>query len=312
MAVNDFVKRSRFLIMLCLLSAALLVLAACGGGDEEDGAATEATSTTTSGVAASPTTAAVSAPSPTTAPTNTVAASPTEDQDEATATVEATATATEQEEDESPTADTGSATSTGEEALGEIGTIDPEALPNYTMNFNFEMTGLADQEDTTISLLIEQAALDNYYMLVNTDGTEVEVWQVGETSFVSQGGTGIVEVPAGSGQELFDPSLFLQSLPPFPPEMNVQEEGTEEVDGREARRYSIAGEDYLAASELGDVSQLSNIEGGVEILVDDELNILLLMNADITWTNPDGTEGGFIGLQEITDIGSTGEIAAPQ
>lgn len=301
--------------MFCMLVAAMLILAACGGGDEDDaGAEAEATSATTTIAVGSPTTEDEDAATPeaTTAPANTtVAASPTEDEGaEATAVVDVTATEA-AEDAESPTADTAVGSPEGDEALGDIETIDPAALPNYTMTFDFAVNGLLEQEDTEMSLLIEQASPDNYHMVVNTDGSEVEVWRIGEASYISQDGAAPIQVPAGSGQDLFEPSLFLQSLPPFPPEMNVQDEGIEEVNGREARRYTVAGEDYLAVSEIGDVSQLSDIEGGVEILVDEELNILLYFDADITWTNPDGSEGSFIGAQEISNIGDTEEISAP-
>jgi hypothetical protein len=49
----------------------------------------------------------------------------------------------------------------------------------------------------------------------------------------------------------------------------------------------------------------------VYLWVDDELNIMILSEADVTWDNSDGTTGSLVYNYEIHDIGTTADVVAP-
>jgi hypothetical protein len=292
---------------ILLLIAILALTAACGGGSDD-----ETPTPTTATTASSPTVSAESA-SPTAAATKTSAATATR---ESSPTAEATETTAAV----SPTTSSSTATSTSEavaspgsldEALGDVETIDPNLLPNYTLAFELDATGMPDASDSALSFQIEQAAVDQYHMKVSGEGQNIEIWKVGDTSYVSQGDGQVVEMPAGTDSGLFSPSLFLQSAPTFPPDMDVEKVGEDTVSGRSATHYRVSGEDLMNNADFGEGITATDVQGDLDMWIDKELNIILKYGGDITWTNQDGSDGNMKLNYSITDIGSTQEVQAP-
>jgi hypothetical protein len=292
---------------ILLLIAILALTAACGGGSDN-----ETPTPTTATTASSPTVKAESA-SPTAAATETI---------EATATRESspTAEATETKAAVAPTKSSATGTSTSEaiaspgsidEALGDVNTIDPNLLPNYTLKFDMDAAGMPDGSDATMSFQIEQAAVDKYHMKVNAADANIEMWKIGDTSYVSQGDGQVMEMPAGTDAGLFSPSLFLQSVPDFPPDINVEKIGDDTISGRSATHYRVSGKDLLATNDFGDGTTISDAKGDLDMWVDKELNIILKYGGNITWKNQDGSDGHMNIDYAITDIGSTSDVQAP-
>jgi hypothetical protein len=303
----------------------VLILAACGGGDD-DATATPAAANTPAAAAATPTqptaagtpdpgtpeaTATVAAATPTTAPasppavTPTVAATPTERA--ATPTTQAVA----------PTMTPGvgaTATIDPEDPFADIEMLDPELLPNFTMSFRLSATGISEEEDLESMILeIQQSEIDNYHMRFEGDGVVVEAWQIDGISYLRQDDGSILEVPAEAGAGFFSPSMFLTVMPALDPELRAARVGEETVNGRQTTHYRITGADYLALSEFFGTGEVpSDISGDVNVWIDNELNIMIRQNADITWTNADGTQGNFDAEYEIRDIGTTPRVEAPQ
>jgi hypothetical protein len=137
---------------------------------------------------------------------------------------------------------------------------------------------------------------------------------VGDRSWTSIGGE-VVESPTGP---IFSPADLLQTSELIPEGLNAREEGTEEVNGRQATKWVVDGADYVSyMNEQAQIDGTSTVEmtdgaGDVAIWVDNELNIMIKSEADVTWSNSDGTEGSLIYDYEIHDIGSTAEIVEPQ
>lgn len=313
--------RGRGMVLVSLLCVFALAFAvACGGGNDDAAPAnTTAVATVTTSSEVSPTateaaqtsaiatavaTEAEAAPSPAATETE-VEVKPTEDQPDPTPT--------EAEADASPTAGT---TGGDEDPLADLKPIDPEALPNFTMSFTFDLTGIPAQEDTSISVEAEQSSLENYHMSLSTTGTNLETWLVDGTNYVDQGDGTIVALPEGTDSVLFSPALFLQEVPPIEPELQAERVGEEEVSGRRTIRYVIAGKNYLEqAGQGGEFTgggPASDVEGQVEVWIDIELNMMIKQLGDITWTNEDGTIGTFLSDMLMFDIGSTEAVEAPQ
>jgi hypothetical protein len=303
--------RGRGIVLLSLLCVfALVFTVACGGDDDDDAADTTAVTTAETSTEASPTAtdadtnATVAATA--TEPESVASPTATEAEVDATATEEdADATATEEDTDSSPTAG-------ADDPLADVKPIDPEALPNFTMSFTFDLTGLPGQEDTSIGVEAEQSALDNYHMSLMTSGTSLETWLVDGTTYVDQGDGSIVELPEGTDSGMFSPAIFLQEVPPIEPELQAQKIGEEEVSGRNTVHYLITGENYLAQADMLSGGTATDVEGDVEVWIDTELNMMIKQLGDITWTNDDSTTGTFQSDMLIFDIGSTQAVEAPQ
>lgn len=291
-------KRLRAAALPLALVLVMLVVAACGGGGDDEDAPTP--TATTEQAAASPTAEEAE-------PTATEAAA------EATPTeAEAEPTATEPAAEATPTEEASPTVAIAEDPFADLQTVDPNAIPNYRMDFTFEMLGIPNTEDTTISLLIEQSAVDNYHMVVSSAGTNLESWLVDGRTWLAQDGGAITELPEGSGDGFFSPSIFLQQQPPLDSALNAEDLGTDDVSGREANHYRIQGEDYLASADNFGAGEVSDVEGEVEVWIDTELNLLLKMVGDVTWTNPDGSDGQVTMDYIIDQIGSTPPVSAPQ
>lgn len=316
------VLRGRSMVVVALLCVLVLVFAAaCGGDDDDDDAgdttavatsesSTDASATATEGDEAPIATATEVEEDASPTATEETAATPTEEAAAATPTEEeADPTATAADDDPSPTTD---GTGDIDDPLADVQPIDPEALPNFTMSFTFDLTGIPDQEDSSIGVEIEQSAIDNYHMSAQLTGTGIETWLVDGTNYVDQGDGTIVELPEGTDSGLFSPSIFLQEVPPLEPELQATLEGEEEISGRDTRHYIISGENYLAQADMWAGGEASDVEGQVEVWVDIELNMMIKQLADITWTNADSTTGTFMSDLLIYDIGTTGTVEAPQ
>ena len=299
-------------------SALTLTLAACGGGGSSGAGDSTATvgpanaspsamvaSATTGAAGISPTAAARVATPTTAAATATRAASPT-----ATRVASPTATATGQA--------VASPTNSTESPLGQVTQIDPQAFPNYTLVVNFDGQNLPDttnggMSSAQVAMKIQQSAPDNYYMLLKSDTTQVEVWKVDGVSYVNQGGQ-IMQVPADSGGGLFTPSMFLQSVPQIPETVGVGKVGTDKIEGRPVTQYRVDAENialFLGGS-TGQAPEISNPSGSFNLWLDDELKIMLKANSDARWTNADGSAGAWIYDLSVTNIGATTPVTAPQ
>ena len=311
------------LSMLCMI--ALLFTIACGDDDDDNAADTTAVATAETSIDASPTaseaeatatleataTEAEGATESATATEEDPAASPTEET-EATSTTTASAAVTATEGLGTDASLTTSGSEGEDDPLADVQPIDPEAIPNFIMTFTFDVSGAADQPDTTIGMEIEQASLENYHMSVATGDQNIETWLVDETNYVNQGDGSIIPLPPGTDSNLFSPSIFLQEVPPLDSELQAEREGEEEISGRDTVHYVITGENYLAQADLLTGGNVSDVEGQVEVWIDTELSMMIKQMGDITWTNEDGSNGSFLSDLLIYDIGTTLEVDAPE
>ncbi|HUG14211.1 MAG TPA: hypothetical protein VMM78_04260 [Thermomicrobiales bacterium] len=305
----------RWLAIVCGLLALSLVIAACNTGSDSDvvtPTAEAAVATSTRAVTAqetpsppaesTPTVAVATATSPaatvaaSTATTAPLAPTPTET-DAATATVAATATTLGDVED----------------LLGEIETLDPDLLPNYTLTFRMDAAGIPEEpEPFTFEMEVQQAAVDNYHMRVVAIDTLLEVWVVDDVTYLTQDDGSITSIP-GTDMAFFSPSMFLSTVPPLEAELEAARVGEETINGRETTRYRITGEDYLTLAELSGTDEApTDVSGEVNVWIDNELNIMIRQEADVTWTNDDGTEGRLFANYDLGSIGSTARVEAPQ
>ena len=296
--------------LLCVL--VLTFTAACGGGDDDDGEGADEAPTTTSAATAP---AAVSELSPTTSDEATATATETVSEPTATATT-AAATATEADEPTATTASDPTSTTSADvstptdEEFEDFETLDPEALPNFSLRMSYIATNLAETPQTTVTFQIEQNAVDNYHINMDADGEVLEMWTVGGRSWISESGE-VIESPSGP---LFRPSDLLSTTEVLPEELDAEREGEEEVNGRETTKWVVDAEDYVEmAQEDGSIpSGATDAAGEMAVWIDNELNIMIKSEADVTWTNADGTDGSLLYDYEIYDIGSTDEVQSPQ
>jgi hypothetical protein len=309
--------------LLCVLL--LVVTAACSSADEDDGDPTATTAATTASSADSSPTAA-EAPATETSP----AATATEEEStESTATTGAQATATEADDDgPTATSTTAAGESTATEATGgttpdtgtgdveevpDFDTLDPELLPNFSLTMNFDATNMSGTPQTTLTMVMEQSALGNYHMNMETDGQALEFWTIGDQSWTSIGGE-VVESPTGP---LFSPADILQTSELIPEGLNAREAGSEEVNGRQTTKWVVDGADYVAyMNEQAKVDGTSTVEmtdgtGEVTVWIDEELKIMIKAEGDVAWNNSDDTQGTLVYDYSIHDIGSTADIVAP-
>jgi hypothetical protein len=318
-------RRGRGMAVLSLLCVfALIFTVACGGDDDDDddtasGDGTVVTTVTTGPSGdASPTateeedeaTEAVAAPTE----EDEEAASPTatEDDVEPTATkASASPTATEAAADDEGTATTTGDTGDEDDALADVNPIDPEALPNFSMSFTFDVTGVPNQDDTSMAVEIEQSSTENYYMFVSAADMNIEVWLVDGTTYMNQGDGTIIPLPEGTDPGLVSPAIFLQEVPPIDENLQAERVGEEEVSGRNTIHYTISGENYLDQSDVLTGGTATDIEGQVDVWIDTELNIMIKQIGDVSWTNEDSTSGTFLSDLLILDIGATNAVEAP-
>jgi hypothetical protein len=328
--VGHIATRSRGAVQLLLTFPLVLLLVfsvACGGDDDDDAETDAGTSTTASSspTAASGTSATTTSAVGLTGSATATEAEATETESDAAGTeVEATATETEasatetETDDETPTAEADDTeTAGGEDPLEDLQTLDPEALPNFSMTWSIEFVNMPDSTlDTSIAAQLEQSSVDNYHIRFDSDGEIVETWLVDGTAY-SDFGDGITSAPAGQGFEVFTPSTMLTTVPEVEDTPGVEKVGTDTIEGRETTRYHMSGEDFLTQSmeDAGGESGFegaTNIGGGIDFWIDNELKIMIKAEGEVTWTNPDGTDGHMTYNVAISDIGSTPEVTAPQ
>jgi hypothetical protein len=202
------------------------------------------------------------------------------------------------------------------EVLSDIDMLDPELLPNYTLTFRMEATGIPDEldeeEDFSLLLEIRQSSLENYHLLMESMDVSIEIWVVDGTTYMAEDDGAIMTIP-GTDMGLFSPSMFLTTIPPLVPELEAARVGEERVSGRQTTRYQISAQEYLALSEFfGAGPTPADARGEVVVWIDNELNIMIRQEADLSWTNDDGTSGSFISNYLVSDIGTTSPVEAPQ
>lgn len=291
-------QRRRFIAFIAGLTLMLLLAGCSIGGDDATSTATSApsapTATSTVETSASPTEAEASpeTASPTTSASPTAAASPTRS---ASPTVAA-----------SPTA-----TAAPESAIGEIVQLDANQVPNFTLAINIQASGIGGPGDVTIAYQIDQSATDRFHLKANNSGTALELWKIGEDSYIAQAGGDPARQPEGTDTTLFSPATFLQIVPTVPAETNAQDLGTETIDGRTTQHRRISAELYLQQASFLGGTAVTHPDGELDIWIDSELKTPLKMEGDLTWTNADGSDGKFNIDYQLTQVGSTPEVQAP-
>lgn len=294
-------QRRRFIAFAAGLTLMLLLAACSVGGDDNTPTATTASSEPTANVTAeteaSPTKAEASpeaVASPTRSASPTAEASPTRSASP-TATVEA-----------SPTE-----TAVPESAIGEIVQLDPNQVPNFTLAIKIQATGIGGPGDATIDYQIEQSATDRFHLKADNSGTQLELWKIGDESYIAQAGGDPAPQPEGTDTTLFSPSTFLQLVPNVASDTNAQDLGTETIDGRTAEHRRVTAETFLQQASFLGGAAVTNPEGELDIWVDSELKTPLKMEGDLSWTTADGGDGKFAIDYQLTQIGSTPEVQAP-
>ena len=289
---------SRRLILPCLGAlSVLLLVAACSTG----GGKSTATSTTSAVVAsptaghavASPAASGSSVASPTAAVSPTISASPSPPA--ATATRSA-----------SPTA-----TIIAEAPIGEIPPLDPEKIPNFSLELASVMSNVGGPGDVTVVYSIQQSAIDHFHLKTDGGGNSMEIWKVGDKSFIAQAGGDPAPLPEGTDMALFSPTTFLQVVPPIVTGSDAQDLGAEKIDGRSTRHYRMLAETFLKSSSFAANETINNPKGQIDVWVDDELRTPVRQQGEITWTNADGTDAHYKIDFKLTAIGSTPEIQPP-
>jgi hypothetical protein len=285
-----------------LLAAGLVLLTACGGGG--DASPTEAPQIVETAAPAEPT--ATVQPDPDPVATETA---------EATSTREPTATTT---PSPTPVPPTMTPTVTPSPTPTPLPTVDipfgdtqpvVEALPNFTMTYTARFDGDSDDEGS-VELRVEQYSPEMYHLRVSTDDQRTEAWRVGDVIYVLGPGGSVVELPGMVDRNLYAPASFLMLVPELDGiSVATVVETDVNVNGRSATHYEIdpstASEFRPSESEIGD-----DVEGVFEVWVDNELNVIVQIEADIEWTNADGVQSMQMRYL-ITEIGTTPEIQPP-
>ena len=197
------------------------------------------------------------------------------------------------------------------EALGEIAPLDPSGLPNYTLTTDIELRGVPGQSDFTMSLLIIQAAPDHYYLRSTSGNSGLESWLVDGTTYLTQADGSVAALPADSDTALFSPSLLVQTVPRISSDTLAVNVGPEDVNGRQTTHKRVDGKDLLANANWLPGDGASNIEGQVDIWIDNETGIILRRESNVRWQNPDGSGGVLIERHDVTNISTTERVTAP-
>jgi hypothetical protein len=336
--LKKLVRLGALLAVITLLTA---FVAACGGDDDtttatssssgatatksSGGASTSttgssaATSTTGVGAASTATTGSNNAATPT-IQTATEATATTSSAPKATATTEDAETPTSEADEATATTEGSSETATSTDDTADYHPLDPNQLPNFTLTANYDFQGTsADPEssDGTFAMDIEQSAVDNYHTKIDTgDPTEaIETWRDGDNTWVSYGGE-ITQMPEGTDPSLYSPASFLNQVPDFEEQLKPTKVGEDNVSGRKTTHYKANAEQFLdlmsESDDTGYLNGATNEDGKVEIWIDKELQIIMKLDVDVTWTNADGTPGKAVETYLISDIGSTDKVAPPQ
>jgi hypothetical protein len=300
-------RDARRFLLVTLLAGLTALLAACGGGSDADSDADDnvvetvspagPTSTPTEEVEDVEPTPTLTLPPDETAtpePTATVAASPTPVPPTATPTIVP-----------SPTA---SPLPTVDEPFGEaISVVD--IVSNFTLTYSARFDG-GDGQDESVDLLIEQSSPDAYHLRVSSSGQQTEAWRAGDAIYVLGPGGAIVELPGLVDQNLYAPSSFLFLVPSLD-QVGIATvlDDRADVGGREATHYEL---DPAAAQAFGpsELKTADNVDGTFEVWVDNQLNMILRISADITWDDAGARQSMQMEFL-ISEIDSTPEVHPP-
>ena len=206
---------------------------------------------------------------------------------------------------------TATATPIPEVPLGNITPLDPTVLTNYSLSAQIEVRGVPNQSDFGMSLVILQAATDLYYLRSTSGATGIESWLVDGTTYLTQADGSVASLPEGSDTALFSPSLLVQTVPTVSGDTLGTPLGNEDVGSRQATHYQIDGEDFIANATWLPGDSMTNVEGQVDVWIDNESGIILRQESNVTWDNADGSAGSLTGLYEITNVTTTAPVAAP-
>jgi hypothetical protein len=191
-------------------------------------------------------------------------------------------------------------------------------VPNFTMEFNGEFVNVPDDlgetYNTGFEMMLAQSGPDVYHLRLVTTGDEVvqvEVWSLPTATYLSEDGSDPIELPPGLAGE-FSPADALMAMPPVELIENAEMVGEDEINGRNATEYRIDAEDavMILVAQGQDIT-VSNPQGEMTVWIDEELGIILQMDADVTFDNEDGTEGSILIEYVVSDIGDTDDIKAP-
>jgi hypothetical protein len=301
-------RRWRRFLFGSVLAGATVVLTACGGGSDADSEVVPDVVETVSpaGPTATPTTVPVDDVEP--APTLTTVP-------EATSTPEPTATPVASPTPVPPTATptivpspTPTPLPTVDEPFDESINV-VEVVSNFTLTHSARFEG-EDGQDETVDLLIVQSSPEMYHLRVSSSGQQTEAWRTGDAIYVLGPGGAIVELPGLVDQNLYAPSSFLFLAPSLDQIAiaTVLDERSD-VGGREATHYEV---DPAEAQAFGptELETAENVEGTFDVWVDNELNIILRISADVSWEisgNQQSMQMEFL----ISEIGKTPEVQPP-
>jgi len=216
-----------------------------------------------------------------------------------------------------PDAMTTPGTGVTDSPFGELDSLAAD-VPNFTLEFNGEFVNvpddLGDIYSSEFELMLAQSDPDVYHLRIVTTGDEevqVELWSLPTATYLSEDGSEPVELPAGLAGE-FSLAEVLMVMPPVELIQNAEEVGEDEINGRTATEYRVSAEEaVMILLAQGQDITVSNPQGEMTIWVDEELGIILQMDADITFENDDGTDGSILIEYVVTDIGDTDDIEAP-
>jgi hypothetical protein len=195
--------------------------------------------------------------------------------------------------------------------LGEIAPIDPNVLTNYSLSTNIELKGVPNQTDFVMSLLILQSAPDHYYLRSTTGDSGIESWLIDGTTYLTQADGSVASIPQGSDTALFSPALLVQTIPAISGDVVGIKVGDENVSGRQATHYTVAGADLLDGTSWLPGDTADDIDGQVDVWIDNELHVIVRQESNVTWKYSDGSAGSFVGHFELTNIGTTEPVTAP-
>ncbi len=195
--------------------------------------------------------------------------------------------------------------------LGAITPLNPDAIPNYSLSTEVELRGVPNQPDFVMSLLILQAAPNHYYLRSTGGSSGLESWLVDGTTYLTQADGSVAQLPEGSDTALFSPSLLVQTVPAISGDTLGVMLGIEDVSGRQATHYQIEGADLMNSVPWLPGEGATDIEGQVNVWIDNELRIVLRQESDVRWKNADGTLGSFKDRYEVTNISTTEPVTAP-
>lgn len=283
----------------------LVLFAACGGSSDESDDIDQEPEVVETAVPIGPTN--TTEPEPTSEPTLTATA-------EATSTPEPSPTATSSPTPEPPAptptmtpTPTATPLPTRDDPFGEsVPAVD--LLSNFTLNYTARFEGIEDE--SSVELFIAQSRPDLYHIRVVSAGQQTEAWRVEEVIYVLGPGGSVVELPGLVDPNLYAPESFLFLVPDVSQigVATILDENAD-VSGREATLYDVDPA-QVAAFLPAQVTPDGDADGTFRIWVDNQLNLITQMEADIEWAS--GNQAQVVQMDFlISDIDSTPEVAPP-